>query len=61
VFMQGVSALSERILLYSYAGPSVTSVSTALGPSQGGLRLTIFGSGYGFTDGNKFDKCLPCP
>jgi hypothetical protein len=52
--MQGISAPSERILLYSYAGPAVTSVSSSLGPVQGGLRLTVFGSGYGFTDGKKF-------
>jgi hypothetical protein len=51
--MQGVLAPSNRILLYSYAGPVVTSVSSALGPVEGGLRLTVFGSGYGSTDGKE--------
>ncbi len=49
--MQGNMASNERTLLYSYAGPAVTSVSSAIGPTQGGLRITVFGSGYGSTDG----------
>jgi hypothetical protein len=52
--MQGVPVLGPIArMLYSYAGPVVTSVSSAIGPLQGGLRLTVFGSGYGLSDGKK--------
>jgi hypothetical protein len=36
---------------FSYAAPTVTAVTSRLGPVVGGLRLTVFGSGFGSYNG----------
>ncbi len=38
----------------SYAGPSITSVSPAQGPDQGGNQVTISGAGFSGADGVSF-------
>ena len=39
--------------LYSYVAPTITGISSTLGPVDGGLRLTVLGSGYGAYDGEQ--------
>ena len=38
-------------LLFSYAAPSLSTVSPANGPTKGGIRLTIVGTSLGTTGG----------